>query len=185
METLLDALKGELGPDYLATYRKTGVEDQVIITIEQQGDRAEPLMDGILPPSGDEMPKDKPALVPDTPPPGDSVNPPAGRDIILRIPQEGTRDLFHQLKASMRRRRSGRAVVSYDGKYARFAMAGMTIGALAAGYWPGTANIALAALMAMAAEPPKDDPLVLRVEEGHLHFGPNISCECRWHPDKQ
>ncbi len=37
MDSLLDSLKGELGSDYLATYKKTGVEDQVIITVEQQG----------------------------------------------------------------------------------------------------------------------------------------------------
>jgi superfamily II DNA or RNA helicase len=36
IEKILDALKGELGPDYLSTYKKTGVEDQVIITVEQQ-----------------------------------------------------------------------------------------------------------------------------------------------------
>ena len=33
----LDSLKGELGTDYLDSYRKTGTEDQIIITIEQQG----------------------------------------------------------------------------------------------------------------------------------------------------
>jgi superfamily II DNA or RNA helicase/HKD family nuclease len=36
IEKILDALKGELGPDYLSAYKKTGVEDQVIITVEQQ-----------------------------------------------------------------------------------------------------------------------------------------------------
>ena len=33
---IVDNLKGELGLDYLASYRKKGVEDQIIITIEQQ-----------------------------------------------------------------------------------------------------------------------------------------------------
>jgi superfamily II DNA or RNA helicase len=32
----LAALKGELGPDYLSSYKRTGVDDQVIITVEQQ-----------------------------------------------------------------------------------------------------------------------------------------------------
>jgi superfamily II DNA or RNA helicase/HKD family nuclease len=36
IEKLLDALKGELGSDYLTAYKKTGIEDQVIITVEQQ-----------------------------------------------------------------------------------------------------------------------------------------------------
>jgi hypothetical protein len=40
IESILEALRGELGPDYLAAYKKTGVEDQVIITIEQQSGRA-------------------------------------------------------------------------------------------------------------------------------------------------
>lgn len=35
-EKLLDALKGELGPDYLDAYRQRGKEDQVIITVQQQ-----------------------------------------------------------------------------------------------------------------------------------------------------
>lgn len=35
IERILDALKGELGLDYLAIYKKTGIEDQVIITVEQ------------------------------------------------------------------------------------------------------------------------------------------------------
>ena len=42
IEKLLDALKGELGPDYLAAYKKTGIEDQVIITVEQQIASAQP-----------------------------------------------------------------------------------------------------------------------------------------------
>jgi superfamily II DNA/RNA helicase len=37
IEKILDALKGELGPDYLSAYKRTGIEDQVIITVEQQG----------------------------------------------------------------------------------------------------------------------------------------------------
>ena len=40
IEKLLDALKGELGSEYLAAYKKAGVEDQVIITVEQQHDAA-------------------------------------------------------------------------------------------------------------------------------------------------
>ena len=51
METLLDSLKGELGNDYLATYKKTGVEDQVIITIEQQGVSVELPPEEVAPPS--------------------------------------------------------------------------------------------------------------------------------------
>lgn len=47
IEKLLDALKGELGPDYLSIYKKVGVEDQVIITIEQQGRITEPPTQGI------------------------------------------------------------------------------------------------------------------------------------------
>jgi superfamily II DNA/RNA helicase/HKD family nuclease len=35
IDAVLDALKGELGPDYLRAYKKTGIEDQVIITVEQ------------------------------------------------------------------------------------------------------------------------------------------------------
>jgi hypothetical protein len=45
IDKILDALKGELGLDYLATYKKTGVEDQVIITVEQQHDAAESQVD--------------------------------------------------------------------------------------------------------------------------------------------
>ncbi len=33
---ILDSLKGELGTDYLESYRKKKTEDQIIITIEQQ-----------------------------------------------------------------------------------------------------------------------------------------------------
>lgn len=40
MKELLEKLKGEMGSDYLAIYRKVGIEDQVIITVEQQGGRA-------------------------------------------------------------------------------------------------------------------------------------------------
>ncbi|MCF7837429.1 MAG: helicase [Candidatus Marinimicrobia bacterium] len=36
IEKLVDTLKGELGPDYLDVYRKRGIEDQVIITVQQQ-----------------------------------------------------------------------------------------------------------------------------------------------------
>ncbi len=36
IEELLDALKGELGPDYLDVYKKKGIQDQVIITVQQQ-----------------------------------------------------------------------------------------------------------------------------------------------------
>jgi len=48
MATLLDNLKGELGNDYLATYKKAGVEDQVIITVEQQSCSSKSPPDAIL-----------------------------------------------------------------------------------------------------------------------------------------
>jgi len=35
LEKILDALKGELGSDYLRAYKKSGIEDQVIITVQQ------------------------------------------------------------------------------------------------------------------------------------------------------
>lgn len=41
MLALVDNLKGELGADYLASYRKKGVEDQIVITVEQQGSAIE------------------------------------------------------------------------------------------------------------------------------------------------
>jgi len=55
MEKLLDSLKGELGIDYLMIYKKTGVEDQVIITVEQQGRTAELPTQGIIPNNQKEM----------------------------------------------------------------------------------------------------------------------------------
>ena len=45
LEKIVDALKGELGPDYLAIYKKTGVEDQVIITVAQQNGSSKSLPD--------------------------------------------------------------------------------------------------------------------------------------------
>jgi hypothetical protein len=51
IEKLVDALKGELGPAYLDTYKKTGIQDQIIITVQQQREPGAPSSEDGVPSS--------------------------------------------------------------------------------------------------------------------------------------
>lgn len=106
-------------------------------------------------------------------------------EITLRIPQAGMQEVYHHLKVFVRRKRTGKAVVTFDGKSAHFATPEMDIGAPAEGNWPGPARVGTAALMAIANNPPAQDPLLIRVADGYFYFGPTFSCQCTWRPSKE
>ena len=67
----------------------------------------------------------------------------------LTLPQAGMQEVYHHLKVFVRRKSTGKAVVTFDGTCAHFATPEMDIGAPAEGNWPGQARVGMAALMAM------------------------------------
>lgn len=103
----------------------------------------------------------------------------------LTIPQTGMQEVYHHLKVFVRRKRTGKVVVTFDGKCAHFATPEMDIGAPAEGNWPGQASVAMAAIMAIATNPPAQDPLIIRVADGYMHFGQTFSCQCTWRPSNE
>ena len=105
--------------------------------------------------------------------------------VFLRIPQPGMKEVYHHLKVFVRYKRKGKAVLTFDGTTVYFATPDMQVGALAEGNWPGQARIGMAALMAIAATPPDQDPLIIQVADGNLQFGPTFSCHCTWRQSKE
>jgi len=103
---------------------------------------------------------------------------PMETELTLRIPQTGMQEVYHHLKVFVRRKRTGKVVVTFDGKCAHFATPEMDIGAPAEGNWPGQVRVAMAAIMAIATNPPTQNPLVIRITDGYIHFGPTFSCQC-------
>lgn len=103
-------------------------------------------------------------------------------EIALHVPQSGLQEVYHHLKVFVRNKKSGKAVLTFDGNLVHFVTPEMDIGAPATGNWPGQARVGMAVLMALASNPPAQDPLEFRVANGQLHIGPTFSCKCAWHP---
>jgi superfamily II DNA or RNA helicase len=189
---ILDGLKGELGGDYLDSYKNKKTDDLVIITVEQQGrqDGELPLDDaGIQPPeigailsptNADASTPLSTASASASQSPGDA-KPPQDGDIVLHIPQSELWSVLKQVKKFFGRRKQDLEIkITFDGKHALFSVEDFCVGTIAQGYWPGKATMHLPLLMNLASVPPNEDPLVFRLNGNYLHIGPTFSCTCTW-----
>lgn len=93
------------------------------------------------------------------------------------------RDLFvaelKRMVAVIGRRRMPEAVLTLDVDRLIVHVGGAEFAVPATGHWSGEARIAVPGLRALAAVPPKQDPIGIRVAAGKLWFG-NYGLSCRW-----
>ena len=89
----------------------------------------------------------------------------------LTIARVELNEAFRLLKKLCKPRPDEEAVLSYDGGCLHIELGGMTVTPGATGTWPGQVRIPGSYLMALAKLPPTGDPLLLKVENGRIHFG--------------
>jgi hypothetical protein len=97
---------------------------------------------------------------------------------LLRVGRAGLLEVFRLLLSVGKPRKAEQVVLSFDGNCLHFDLSGMTATAAAKGSWPCQVRVRATALLSLAKVPPAGDPLVLRVEDGRIHFGPTFSCAC-------
>ena len=68
--------------------------------------------------------------------------------------------------------------MSYDGGCLHIELGGMTVTPTATGKWSGQIRIPGSYIMALAKIPPSGDPVIVKVENGWIHFGPT-SVKCK------
>ena len=101
---------------------------------------------------------------------------------ILRVGRTGILEVFRLLLTVGKPRKSEQVVLSFDGRCLHFDLSGVTATAPAEGSWPCQVRVRAGALLPLAKVPPAGDPLVVRVEDERIHFGPTFSCACCLQP---
>ncbi len=96
----------------------------------------------------------------------------------LTITKKALHDAFRLLKKLCKHRHDEEAVLSYDGGCLHIELGGMTVTPSATGSWKGQVRIPGSYLMGLVKIPPAGDPLVVKVEDGRLHFG-SSSVKCK------
>jgi hypothetical protein len=74
---------------------------------------------------------------------------------------------------------AGDAILGFKNGQLQVRIGGGEISATATGRWPGEARAPGSFVLMVARHPPALDPLVIRVEGGHLHMG-GMSVACHW-----
>ncbi len=74
-----------------------------------------------------------------------------------------------------------RAILGFDGAYLSIEARDTMAIASATGSWPGNASVSASLLVALAANPPAADPLILTCDCKRVSFGP-VKLNCRWQP---
>lgn len=96
----------------------------------------------------------------------------------LTIPRKELTEAFRLLKRLCKPRHDEEAILSYDGSCLHIELGGMTVTPGATGTWIGQVRIPGSYLMGLAKMPPAGDPMIVKVENGWLHFG-STSIKCK------
>ena len=89
----------------------------------------------------------------------------------LTIARAELNEAFRLLKKLCKPRPDEEAVLSYDGGCLLIELGGMTVTPSATGTSAGQVRIPGSYLMGLVKMPPAGDPLVVKVENGRIHFG--------------
>lgn len=97
----------------------------------------------------------------------------------LAVPRDPFIAELRRMMAVVGRRRVPEAVLTFDVDQLIVHVGGAEFSVPASGHWSGEARIAVPGLRALAAVPPKQDPVEVRYADGLLRFG-NYALTCRW-----
>jgi hypothetical protein len=87
-------------------------------------------------------------------------------------------EAFRLLKRLCKPRPDEEAVLSYDDTCLHIELGGMTVTPAATGTWSSQIRIPGSYLMGLVKLPPAGNPLVVRVENGRIHFGSSsVACK--------
>jgi hypothetical protein len=93
---------------------------------------------------------------------------------------------LHDLRAGLAkfrtRRRAGpsdKAILGFDGRFFSIEALDNLFVCNAVGVWPGTATIGASTIVALAAVPPKTDPVTVKIGGDRLSIG-SLSVNCKW-----
>ena len=82
-------------------------------------------------------------------------------------------------KSVQRVHKADRAVVGFGDGWLTVEAGEVTFVAQATGAWPGNATVSATLVRALAAVPPKEDPIILTCDGKHLRFGV-LRVPCKW-----
>lgn len=99
----------------------------------------------------------------------------------LQVNRAGLVAAFSTLRKMKKPRNPGDALVTFEGENITFAVLGLTLRAKAEGSWVGQARITSAFLIRLTMLPPLNDPVPVRVADGHFYIE-NAYTECIWEP---